>query len=83
MSRVGHHVGPPWPPLLSAYDYLSTVQRRDWAWEYLRRHEAYQAHAETASSTPHISIRLESGALLTRLREPQPRVEAWGLCCFR
>lgn len=83
MSRVGHHVGPPWPPLPSAYDYLSTAPRRDWAWEFLRRHEAFQADAETASSTPDISTRVESGVLLTRLREAQPRAEAWGLCCFR
>jgi hypothetical protein len=81
MSSVSHHVGPPWPPPLSAYDYLSNAQRRDWAWEYLRRHDAYQTDA--ASATPYVTTRLDSGALLTRLHEPQPRAEAWGLCCFR
>ena len=81
MPSASHHVGPPWPPLFSAYDYLSTAQRRDWAWEYLRRHDGYQADA--ASATPYVTARLDSGVLLTRLREPEPRAEAWGLCCFR
>ena len=49
-------VGPPWPPPLQAYDYLSRLTWRDWAWEGLRRNRTYQAEAlRTLHLTGHAS----------------------------
>ena len=83
MTPPNHCVGPPWPPPLQAYDYLSTVTWRDWAWEGLRRNQTYQAEALANPSEGHASKQLEGGALLTRMREPLLPAEAWALCCFR
>jgi hypothetical protein len=83
MNRVKHYVGPTLPPTLEAYDYLRTLSRGDWAWEGLRRNPVYQDTAR-----PHLLDRrditqFESGAIVTRLREPSPDAEAWGLRSFR
>jgi hypothetical protein len=75
-------VGPPWPPSLQAYDYLSGLTWRDWAWEGLRRNRMYQADALANSSTGHASKPLGGGALLTRMQERVLPAEAWALCCF-
>ena len=72
---------PTWPPDLEAYDYLSRLTWRDWAWEGLRRNPAYQADARAFK--PQFSKKLEGGALLTRMQEPMLSAEAWALCCFR
>lgn len=81
--RVRHYVGPPWPPTLAAYDYTRTLTRRDWAWEGLRRDPAYQDEARAHLEVIQHTIRLESGALFTRMHEPSLRAEAWALRSFR
>ena len=83
MTPSNHRVGPTWPPSLEAYDYLSRLTWRDWAWEGLRRNHTYQADALALPSRGHASKQLEGGALLTRMREPVPPAEAWALCSFR
>ena len=75
-------VGPPWPPPLQAYDYLSGLTWRDWAWEGLRRNRMYQTDALANSSRGHASMQLGGGALLTRMQERVLPAEAWALCCF-
>jgi hypothetical protein len=45
MTRTIAGVGPGWPPPDGAYDYLSLLSCRDWAWEGLRRNQTYQAEA--------------------------------------
>lgn len=75
-------VGPPWLPSLQAYDYLSGLTWRDWAWEGLRRNRMYQADALANPSTGHSSKQLGGGALLTRMQERALPAEAWALCCF-
>ncbi len=82
MTPPNHCVGPPWPPPLQAYDYLSGITWRDWAWEGLRRNRIYQAEA-LAHSMEAASSQLGGGALLTRMQEPVLPAEAWALCCFR
>jgi hypothetical protein len=72
---------PAWSPPLEAYDYLSGLAPRDWAWEGLRRNPRYQADARTFECRE--TIMLGGGALLTRMQETSPRAEAWALCCFR
>ncbi len=83
MHRVGHFVGPSWPPTLEAYNYMRTLSRSDWAWEGLRRNAAYQDEARAHLLDIPISTRLESGATFTRMHEPSPRAEAWALRSFR
>ena len=47
MTRTRSGVGPDWPPPDGAYDYLTMISWRDWAWEGLRRNENYQAEARS------------------------------------
>lgn len=82
MYRVRHHVGPPWPPPLEAYDYMRLLSRRDWAWEGLRRNPAYQEEARANLKTGQTSTRLGSGATFTLQHEPLARAEAWSLRSF-
>ena len=70
-----------WPPALEAYDYLSRLTWRDWAWEGLRRNPAYQTDARAFEAQ--FTKKMEGGALLTRMQEPMLSAEAWALCCFR
>ena len=72
-----------WPPPLEAYDYLMTLDRRDWAWEGLRRNPAYQRQALAYPHKNTISEQLGGGALFTRMQGPVLPAEAWALCCFR
>jgi hypothetical protein len=82
MRPVNGHVGPTWPPPLEAYDYLSRLTWRDWAWEGLRRNQNYQADALARTSDGDGSKQLEGGALLTRMQGPVLSAEAWALCSF-
>ena len=72
-----------WPPPLEAYDYLKTLDRRDWAWEGLRRNPAYQRQALACPHKNTISEQLGGGALFTRMQAPILPAEAWALCRFR
>jgi hypothetical protein len=81
MMTRSNNLRPAWPATLEAYDYLSGLAPRDWAWEGLRRNPKYQADARAFE---HRETRtLGGGALLTLLQETSPRAEAWALCCFR
>ena len=83
MTRTNHGVGPGWPPPDGAYDYLSMISWRDWAWEGLRRNHAYQAEARARATEGRVSTKLGGGALLTRMQGYVPPAEAWALWCFR
>ena len=72
-----------WPRPLQAYEYLRTVTRFDWAWEYLRRNSEYQAEARLHHRRGVVRQRLPTGPVLTRMRARHLRAERWGLCCFR
>jgi len=82
MTHADIGVGPGWPPPDRAYDYLTMISWRDWAWEGLRRNENYQAEAR-AHAFGGMNSRTEDGALLTRMQERMPPAEAWALLCFR
>jgi len=71
-----------WPPPLESYDYMSTLNGRDWAWEALRRNPTYRTEALAQTSLPIISTPLEGGALLTRMQASLPAAEAWALLSF-
>ena len=83
MARLRHYVGPVSPPSLDAYDYMSTLAWRDWAWEGLRRNPVYQDEARAKLGRAQSTTRMEGGALLTRMHEAESRAEAWGLRSFR
>jgi Family of unknown function (DUF6499) len=82
-TRTPNPVGPGWPPPPGAYDYLSRLSWRDWAWEGLRRNPTYQAEACERADDVMVSTRLEGGAYLTRMQEPMRPAEAWALWRFR
>jgi hypothetical protein len=71
-----------WPPPLEAYEYLKRLNRRDWAWEWLRRNPAYQQQASADPYKNIIKEHLGGGALFTRMQDPVLPAEAWALRCF-
>ena len=83
MTREVDGVGPGWPPPRGAYDYLSLLSWRDWAWEGLRRNPTYQSEARARTFEVSDSTVLKGGALLTRMQERVPPAEAWALWSFR
>ncbi|MGA1343257.1 MAG: DNA -binding domain-containing protein [Hyphomonas sp.] len=66
------------------YDYTAKLGRDRWAWEFLRRGEAFRSIARRYSSGDHVSSRPGPlpGVTLLKLRRPQPEAEAWGLVFF-
>lgn len=76
-------VGPDWPPLPGAYDYVLTLNEQELAWEFLRRNPEYQREAEQHYADQIEPRRLPSGQLLWRIRTPQHKAKRWGLCPFR
>jgi hypothetical protein len=76
-------VTPVCPPSVQAYDYLRTATKSDWAWEYLRRNDDYQASARPRHRRGVVRHRLAAGPILTRLRARHAEAERWGLACFR
>jgi transcriptional regulator len=81
MTRQYSGAGPGWPPPEGAYDYLTMISWRDWAWEGLRRNEDYQATAR-AHADGWVTPSMEGGALLTHMRERMLPAEAWALLRF-
>jgi hypothetical protein len=81
MPAPSHCVGPAWPPALEAYDYLSKLYWRDWAWEGLRRNRAYQADALACVSSATTERRFRGGGLLSTMHDASPS-QLWGLCTF-
>lgn len=64
------------------YDYTAGLRRRDWAWEFLRRNEAFRAEAYPAPADAASSIQGMDGITLMKLRYPQPDANLWGLFFF-
>lgn len=83
MTRLRHYVGSAFPPSLEAYDYMSALAWRDWAWEGLRRNPVYQEEAWAYLRRTPSTTREENEVIVTRLHEPSPRAEAWALHSFR
>ena len=89
MRLADFYVGPAWSPSLNgaeylqAYDYLSSLSRRDWAWEGLRRNSAYQAAALAHMALGSTTMHMEGRALLTRMQDRRRPADAWALCFFR
>jgi hypothetical protein len=76
-------VAPNWPPSQVYDDYLSTLPKRDWAWEFLRRNRAYQG---AASASPSQAVKLAlTGTVVPVFRLPKQEEAAreWALCSFR
>lgn len=84
MSRAPLQVGPAWPPVLSAYDHMSTYAKPDWAWEGMRRNLHYQAEAAAPPPDDLVLTRTLNGVPLTRMLSAAPTAtQSWGVRPFR
>ena len=84
MSRAPLQVGPFWPPVLSAYDHMSTYAKPDWAWEGIRRNPLFQADAVAGLPDNLVVAPAPNGVLVTRmLSAAQPATQSWGVRPFR
>lgn len=83
MPHRRYHVGPPWPPRLSAYDYVRVLHKLDCAWEVLRRNAAYHDDWSNHRRAPIHPTAHPSGVSLQRSMSRCPSAERWGLCTFR
>lgn len=83
MSRWRFYVGPVWPPPLSAYDYVFTLDESDCAWEFLRRCPAYQCAARLDWPRRARLVRHASGVVMLRMRGRCRRAEVWQVSSFR
>lgn len=63
-------------------DYLSSLAKEGWAWEYLRRNDAYRraasGHTRLMEKVAEIST-----APVYQLPSSDQAAEAWSLCSFR
>jgi hypothetical protein len=78
-----YYVGPPWPPHITAYDYVLALCPSDLAWEFLRRNPDYQRDYRLCRRGWHHTRHLRSGHQLTRIRRHTVRSVTWGLHPFR
>lgn len=83
MSNRKFYVGPAWPPKLSAYDYVLTLDEPDCAWEFLRRNPAYQRAVRLDWARRSRPFYHASGVVICRLRSCCRRAEAWQVSNFR
>lgn len=65
-------------------DYVSTrgLDHMGWAWEFLRRNEAYQRDFRINRAGNPVPIKHTTGAVVLRLRRCFLEAEKWGLHCF-
>lgn len=83
MSLYGFKVGPTWPAKRSEYDYLLTLPRPGWAWECLRRSDAYCLAARVHGCVKAWALPGSPLVQLSRTRRRSLDAESWGLHCFR
>ena len=83
MSNHGFTVGPRWPASQASYAYLSDLANPDWAWEFLRRSEAYGTEARRFGCLTTWQVPGARDLRVSRMRRRQTQAEAWGLLSFR
>ena len=64
------------------YDYTSGLRRRDWAWEFLRRNEAFSKEAYANYHIVQRSMSCIANSIVLHLYERCPLAEIWGLMFF-
>lgn len=69
--------------MLSAYDYVLTLDEPDCAWEFLRRNPAYQRAVRLDWPRRARPFDHASGVVICRLRSRCRRAEAWQVSTFR
>lgn len=71
-----------WPPDKGAYDYISTLNASELAWEFLRRNSRYESDfaSQTASVVPPKT--LPSGQMVWQKPAASPSAAHWGLASF-
>lgn len=74
--------GTAWECSLDDYAYTRGLDPTGWAWEFLRRNEAYQRDVRINRAGHPAPIKHASGAIVLRLRRRVLAAEKWGLQCF-
>jgi len=64
------------------YDYTVGLRRRDWAWEFLRRNEAFAQEAYPNFHIVQRSVSCIADSKVLHLYERCPLAETWGLMFF-
>ncbi|GAB5458995.1 MAG: hypothetical protein Hens3KO_20250 [Henriciella sp.] len=67
---------------LAKYDYMISLRRRDWCWEFLRRNFDFAAMAFDELNAVKRSESCLQGGQNLRLSSPQSNAERWGLLFF-
>lgn len=75
-------MGTAWDRCLDDYRYTRELDRTGWAWEFLRRNDAYRTDFRMNRAGHLVAIRHVSGAMLYRPRRRFLAAEAWGLRLF-
>lgn len=68
-----------WPPLLADYEYLRTLSREDFAWEFLRRNRHYNTDYRASDA---VIQTIENGIPVTRQHRACQAAEKWGCLTF-
>jgi hypothetical protein len=74
--------GTAWELCLDDYAYTCGLDHTGWAWEFLRRNEAYQRDVRINRAGHPVPIKHTSEAVILRLRRRVLAAERWGLHCF-
>ena len=74
--------GTAWEKSLEDYAYTRALSSAGWAWEFLRRNEAYQREVRMNRAGHPTAIGHVSGSTLYRLRRRFIAAERWGLSFF-
>jgi hypothetical protein len=74
--------GTAWDRSLEDYAHAVGLDRLGWAWEFLRRNEAYCRDYRINRAGVPVAIRHESGAIIFRPRRQFLAAENWGLEIF-
>lgn len=78
MAKATDDAGSPDWQSTSRYDYTDALSRRGWAWEFLRRNDAYQQTWAEASPMVAVEARSRHLTILTAAKDP-PGMRRWGL----
>ncbi len=79
MPQSNSHIYTRSTQYLSQYDYTKTLDKRGWAWEFLRRNPAYYEHWLTGRAMRPAPCFHQSGAKIYRIRGPCLSAKRWGL----
>jgi hypothetical protein len=74
--------GTAWDRQKEDYAYSRGLDKRGWAWEFLRRNPMFQMSAEQANTAHPLTCKHVDGTRIYKADEPHPHAEMWGLSAF-